>query len=592
MKKKSRKPASLDGIELEILKNSLDTIADEMAIILIRSAYSPIVRDVLDFATAICDSEGHPLAMGLTQPCHLGSFNDAVVHLGKQFAGRISRGDVFIGNDPYSFPGQHLPDLFVIKPIFSGRTLFGWAATLAHHVDVGGIVPGSNSIGSTEIFQEGLRLPFLKLVDAGKPNDDLFAIIALNVRMPDLLLGDIRAQMAACTIGERGLALIAERYTIPGADRAFTQLHRYAERLAREEIRKIPEGVYAFTDHIDGLGEDPKPIELRATITIKSGQIAIDWTGTSPQVAGGINTHLPFTQSCCYAAVRSVISADIPNCYGFTRTVSVTAPTGTLVNARFPAPCGARGITGWRIMDCVMGALAGALPEQVPADNFGGNSLIGIAFDHEGRRDVFVETVLGNSGGASWHDGQDAVPHLGANLANVPVEMIETSYPMLLRRYGFVPDSGGPGRYRGGLSIERVYQIQAEHALLTLRTDKVKFPPHGLAGGMPGSPSRSVVTTEAGERVLPVLPTKAIPLQKGSTFHHVIPGGGGYGNPMDREMALVLQDALDGKVSLEQAHSAYGVVIRRSGASGADLALDEAASLELRHKRQLARART
>jgi N-methylhydantoinase B len=579
---KARKLSDLDGIELEILKNALDTIADEMAIILTRSAYSSIVRDVLDFATAICDSDGHPVAMGLTQPFHLGSFNDAVVHLSKQFFGQISPGDTFIGNDPYAFAGQHLPDILIIKPVFQGTTMLGWAATIAHHIDVGGLVPGSNSIGSTEIFQEGLRLPFLKLVDRGRTNDAILNIIALNVRAPDLLLGDIRAQMAACIVGARGLIAITERYTIPGAQRAFRQLHHYAERLAVEKIRRIPEGVYSFTDHIDGLGEAPNPIELHATITIRNGHVHVDWNGTSLQVEGGINTHLPFTQSCCYAAVRCVISAEIPNCYGFTRAVSVTAPLGTLVNARFPAPCGARGITGFRIMDCLFGALAKALPEMVPADSFGGNSLVSFGFENHGRRDVFVETILGNSGGAAWHDGQEAVPHLGANLANVPIEMIETSYPILILRYGFVPDSGGPGQYRGGLSIERVYQPWAERALLMLRTDKAQFPPHGLAGGMPGAPSQSVVTSKLGERTLPVLPTGPIVLIAGDTFRHSIPGGGGYGNPLYRDPALILEDVLDGKVSVYQALSHYGVVIKAIGVTATDFIVDELATAQVR----------
>jgi N-methylhydantoinase B len=572
----------LDGAGLEIFKNALETIADEMAIILIRSAYSPIVRDVMDFATTIADAEGRPVAQGLTQPFHLGSFQDALVSLGKLYAGRIRPGDVFIGNDPYAMEGQHLPDIFIIMPVFHDGVLFGWAATFAHHVDIGGIVPGSNALGSTEIFQEGLRLPFLKLVDGGRINQTIFDIIALNVRAPDSVLGDLRAQMASCNAGMRGLVAIAERYTAAGARRAFCQLHDYAEMLARQCIRRIPEGVYSFVDHIDGLGENPEPIEFHASITIKDGHAHVDWTGTSAQVDGGINTHMPYTKSCCYAAIRSVMAEDVPSCAGFTRVISVTAPLGTVVNARFPAPCGARGITGFRMIDCLFGALAKALPERVPADGFGGNSLVAFGFEGNGRREVFVETILGNSGAAAWHDGQDGVPHIGANLANVPIELLETHYPIRVRRYGFVADSGGPGRFRGGLAIERVYELCSERALLTLRTDKARFPPHGLAGGMTGAPSESRLTTHAGTHAIPVLPKTPMLLARGDVFYHAIPGGGGFGNPLERDPDLVLEDLIDGKVTPAQASALYGVIIARAGPDGDAMTIDWGATARTR----------
>ena len=523
MKKLRARPA-IDGIGLEILKNGLETIADEMSIILVKSAYSPIVRDVMDFATSISDANGQPIAQGLTQPFHLGSFNDVLIHLRKHYAGRITQGDVFIGNDPYTTSAQHLPDIFIIKPVFFGAAILGWAASFAHHVDIGGIVPGSNALGATEIFQEGLRIPLLKLVEGGRLNEAVLDILGLNVRMPEFVLGDVRAQIAACLVGERGLVAIAERYGAAEAGRAFRALHRYAERLTRAEISKIPDGDYTFTDHIDGLGDAPEPIRLQVSISVRDDGVTVDWGGTSPQVAGGINTHMPFTKSCCLAAIRSVISPEIPNCLGFARPISVTAPRGSIVNAIFPAPCGARGITGFRMLDCLFGALAKALPDRVPADGFGGNSLVTFGFERAGKTEVFVETVMGNSGGASWHDGQEGIPHIGANLSNVPVETIEAQYPLRIRRYGFVPDSGGPGMYRGGLAIEREYEICADRAVLTLRTDKKRFPPHGLAGGGTGAPSVSRSITRAGEKDLPVLPTVPIPFAKADVFYHAIPG--------------------------------------------------------------------
>ncbi|RYD81769.1 MAG: hydantoinase B/oxoprolinase family protein, partial [Sphingomonadales bacterium] len=336
---------------------------------------SPIVRDAMDFSTALCDADGENLAQGLTTPMHLGSFHDAMRHLIAEYAGDIAPGDVFIANDPYLASGQHLPDIYVVKPIFANDArLVGWAATLAHHVDIGGLVPGSNSIGATEIHQEGLRLPFLKLEDGGVRNAMLMRIIASNVRVPDQVVGDIEAQIAATRAGETGLQAMVARYGADTIEAYGTALQDYSERLARAAIRDIPDGTYCFTDHIDGLGENPEPITLTVAIIVTGDEVTADWTGTAAQVKGGINAPLSFCKSNVYAALRSVMSADVPNCHGYTRPITVIAPEGSLVNAVYPAPCGARGITGYRIVDCMFGALAQAVPDRVAADGAGGST--------------------------------------------------------------------------------------------------------------------------------------------------------------------------------------------------------------------------
>jgi N-methylhydantoinase B len=347
--------ANLDPILLEVFKNGFETVADEMALILMRTAHSPIVRDSMDYSTALCDPRGQTLAQGLTTPMHLGSFYDAMVHLIAEYDGRIGPGDVFIGNDPYVASGQHLPDIYIIKPIFHDDALCAWATTIAHHADVGGLVPGSNSIGATEIYQEGLRLPFLKLVDGGVENAMLLKIIETNVRVPHMVLGDLRAQMAACTAGERGMTALLKRYGAGTVALYGDALQDYSEALARAAFMDIPDGVYSFTDHIDGLGEHPEPIELHLKLTVAGARVTTDWTGTAAQVKGGINAPLSFCKSNVYAALRSVMGADVPNCHGYTRLIDVVAPPGTLVSAVHPAPCGARGITGYRIVDCIFG---------------------------------------------------------------------------------------------------------------------------------------------------------------------------------------------------------------------------------------------
>ena len=562
---------------LEIVKNALETIADELALIIMRTAYSSIVRDAMDFSTAICDREGRTLAQGLTTPLHLGSFFAAMQNLIAVSArtGGARPEDVYIFNDPYLAAGQHLPDIYIVKPIFIGGQLEGWATTVAHHNDVGGIVPGSNSIGSTEIYQEGLRIPVLKLADAGSENQTIWHLIAANVRVPDKVIGDLRAQIAACHVGEREFAALFARYGSPLLREAFAAIHDYAERMTRAEIAEIPDGTYRFENHIDGFGEDPEPIPFRVALTIRGDSARVDWTGTSPQVPAGINSPVPFTYAAVYTALRSVLSSDIPNAQGFTRAIEVVAPLGTIANPRPPAACGARGITGFRMIDCLMGALAQAVPDRVPADGSGGSTLPSIGGIHAGRPFVNVETLMGTWGAAPAHDGQEGVAHIGANQSNVPIEMIEAEYPIRIEQYGLVPDTGGPGKYRGGLSMVREYRLLADEAVLTVRSDKRRFPPFGLHGGRDGAPSMNTVN---GTKVLPVLLTKPYTLRKGDVFRHQLAGGGGYGDPRERDPALVQRDVEQGKVTRAHAKEAYGVVLNK------DFTIDAVATAALRAK--------
>ncbi len=566
-----------DPMLLEIIRNGLDTVADEMALILMRTAYSAIIRDSMDYSTAVCDAEGQIVGQGLTTPMHLGSFFDAMRHLIDQFAGDIHDGDLFIANDPYLASGQHLPDIYIIAPFFFAGRLEGWATTIAHHVDVGGLVPGSNSIGATEIFQEGLRLPFLKLRDGGVDNAAIWRIVEANVRVPHLVLGDLRAQVAAAAAGTRGLGELFSRFGADPMRQALCDLHDLAERMARLNIAAIPDGVYSFTDHIDGLGEDPEPIILKVTLTVAGDAIIADWTGTAAQVRGGINAPLSFTKSNVYAALRSIMPQEMPNCHGYTRPITVLAPAGTLVNCTSPAPCGARGITGYRIVDCMFGALAPALPDRLTADGAGGSTLPTFAGTAKGVPFVFSECIMGTWGASREADGQDGVPHMASNQSNVPIEMIEANYPLRIERYGLVTDTGGVGRRRGGLALQRDFRILTGDCFLGVRSDKRRYPPHGLFGGGEGAASQNVVDHAGTLSELPVLPTRPILLTQGDLFSHVMAGGGGFGEVLDREPERVLEDVLDDRVSLAAARTQYGVVIGADGRS-----LDLAATAQLR----------
>lgn len=538
-----------DPFLVEVLKSAFETIADNLAVTIMRSAYSEIVRESLDFSTALCDWQGRTIAQGVCTPLHLGAFADSMELLIARVGTKAVPGDVFVFNDPYLAGGQHLPDIYVVKPIFFEGRIEGWATTLAHHSDVGGIVPGSNALGANEIFQEGLRLPFLKLYASGVRNDEVLSIVEANVRTPQLVIGDIEAQVAACRNGEREYIELLQRYGSDTIRASAEALHDYAERLTRAEISAIPDGVYSFIDHIDGLGEHPKPVVFNVAVTIKGDEAFVDWNGTSAQVAGGINCTYPFTKSCTYAAMRSIFRSDVPNCAGFSRPIHVTAPLGSVINPNFPAPVGARGITGYRIIDCMFGALASATPDRVPADGSGGSTLPTIAGWHDGRRFVFCETLMGTAGASAEHDGQEGIPHVGANQANVPIELIEQNYPIRIEHYGFVADTGGAGRTRGGLALRREYRILCDRATLNMRSDKMHYPPHGLFGGESGAPPRIEILRNGKAIAVPLLPLTPLPLEKGDLVVVQMPGGGGYGPAAEREKSRIARDILEGRVS-------------------------------------------
>ncbi|RWD50837.1 MAG: hydantoinase B/oxoprolinase family protein [Mesorhizobium sp.] len=574
-----------DPFLLEIFKNAFDTIAEEMSLTIIRTAYSQIVRDSLDFSTALCDERGRTIAQGVCTPMHLGSFYDALQTMSGKIGDDVHPDDVLIMNDPYAAAGQHLPDIYVVRPIFYENALRGWATTLAHHSDVGGIVAGSNALGAHEIWQEGLRIPVLKLMDRGRRNTTLWDMIALNVRTPDLVLGDLQAQMAAAATGARAMVRLFERYGADTVLRAIADLNDYARELAEAEIGDLPDGVYHFTDHIDGIGENPEPIILKVRVEIKGSRVLVDWDGSSAQVSGGVNSTFPFTKACAYAALRSVMKADVPNCHGFTEIIEIRAPEGTVVRPVSPAPCGARGITGYRMIDCLFGALSQAAPDRVTADGSGGSTLPTIAGVHGGKQFVFCETAMGTWGASLVNDGLDGGPHIGANQSNVPIEMIEQAYPIRIEHYGFVADTGGPGRRRGGLAIRRDYRLLAEAATLNVRSDKRAYPPHGLFGGCQGKPSMNRLVSGDKVIVLPVLLKEPVPIKKHDLFSHEMPSGGGYGPATEREPERVLEDCRLGKISTEGARRDYAVVLIESEA---DIMIDVDATQQLRHLKSLA----
>ncbi len=569
----------VDPITLEVVRNALASTADEMALVLMRSAYSPVVRDTMDYSTALCDRHGRIVAQGLTLAVQLGSFPTMMRHLCAEHAGTSRLGDVFIANDPYGSGGQHLPDIYVIQPIFVDGELEGYAATMAHHADVGGIAPGSIAVHATEIFQEGLRLPLLKLHDHGVENEGLLRIIERNTRQPTQVLGDLKAQVAACRAGAQGLARLVERY---GEDvrRYLECLQETAEAAMRREIAGLADGTYEAVDVVDGFGDEPEPIEIRVTLTIRGGELEIDFTGSSAQVDASLNCPIGLIHAACYCAIRGIVRADIPNCEGYMVPIRVVAPEGTVVNPVLPAACGARGVIGYRVYDAIMRALAQVVPDRVVAAGEGGPTLVALGgYDAHRRPFLTTEVIVGAWGARATLDGLEGVSNPLANLSNQPIELLESDLPIEVVQYRFVPDSGGAGERRGGLAYEREYGIRTERATLTVRSDRRFHPPYGLDGGFCGAPSRNTLVVDGVEHDVPPMPMAALTLARGDRFRHRSAGGGGVGSPLARDPSAVLADVRAGKVGVEGARELYGVSV-----VGPPWRLDEAATAALRER--------
>ena len=548
---------SFDPVRLELVKNGIGSVVDEMVLTVVRVAYSSIMKDTMDISSAFCDREGRMIQQGLSLPLHLGSFPDAMDAVRAEFGDRIAPGDVIILNDPYH-GGMHLPDIFMFQPIFADDHLLGYGVVVAHHNSVGGRVPGSSAADSTEIFQEGLRIPVVKLYEGGVFNETLQKIIGLNVRIPDVVLGDLQAQVSACRIAERGMLELIGRYGVSELERYFEELLDYSEREARRAIRSIPNGTYRFTDFLDddGINMD-QPVNVCVSIRVEGDEVTVDFDGTSPQVRGAINSTLSFAKSAVYFSIRSIMDSDVPNNSGFMRPIHVVAPPGCLVNPQPPAACAARGVSGFRVIDAMFGALAQAVPEAVRAAGEGGTTSYSIGgYDSEGRFVLFREAVMGAWGAGCNREGIDGVANPAANISNAPVELVENQAPIRVERYELVPDSGGPGKWRGGLSVERQLRFLGKEATLQLRSDRRRHRPYGLAGGGPGAPSDNFLDDGGWGN----LPTKfTMPLKNGQAFRHTTAGGGGYGNPLERDPNLVLADVRNGKVSPESAEKNYGV---------------------------------
>ena len=552
-----------DPIAFELFKNAIFSIADEMALTVFRTSYSGVLKDNMDFSTGFADAEGRLAAQGLTLPGHLGSVPTAMQSIMTHFRDDMAPGDVFIMNDPFD-GGMHLPDIFIFKPIYHEGERLAFAATVCHHCDVGGRVAGSNASDSTEIYAEGLRIAPMKLYEAGKINKTIMTFIERNVRLPVQLFGDLRAQLAACHIAETQFAELVSRFGVAETKHYMQETIDYAERLTRAALSDLPDGEWSFEDWIDDDGvEYGKPIRLFVTIKKTGDRMLVDWTGTSPQVKGAINNTLSYTKAASYTGIRSVLPPGIPNNEGVFRAIEVICPPGTVGNGVLPAACAARGLTGFRMTDCMFGALAMMLPDKVMAAGDGGNTGISIGgWTAERKPFIYVDFTCGAWGARPWADGLDGNSHMFANMASHSIEVTEAEHPIQLLCYEFVPDKAGAGKFRGGVPFRRDYKLTEDEATLQVRSDRRTHRPFGLYGGSPGAPSGNTMNPDTTPRDLESKLT--VTIKKGDVFRHVLAGAGGWGDPLDRDPAAVLRDVRNELLSPARALGDYGVVVNTS----------------------------
>ena len=540
-----------DPITLEVVRNKLDGIAEEMQLTLVRSAFSAIVKEGLDASAALFTLRGETLAQALSVPIHLGALVPMVGRLVASVpAAQMREGDIWILNDTY-MGGTHLPDIAIMLPVFAEGRPIAISATMAHHQDVGGMAPGSTPTNATEIFQEGIRIPLLKLREGGAMNDTLVSLLRRNVRLPDVLMGDINAQIAACSIGARRLAALARVHGAELLGALFDELLDRAERMTVQALRGLPQGRYRYVDFLDNDGiELDRRVRVEVAVTLRDGRIACDFTGTSAQVRGPFNCVPSGTYAAACFALRAVTDPEgrIPNNGGCFRLIDLVLPEGSLVNPREPAATGCRTATIKRITTALLGALRQAAPERLAADS--GSELVIMHLGGQrgdGSRFVTSQLLASGSGAASDADGVDVIETDASNCMNVSAEALMLEAPVRVHRAALHRGSGGDGTFRGGLGGLYEYELLEGEAVLTYRGERHSCPAQGYAGGGAGGAAYAEITRADGAKE--VIASKIVTtLHKGDRLVVATAGGGGWGPPAARDAAREAADRRDGKL--------------------------------------------
>ena len=551
----------VDGVLLEVIGNTFMSIAEEMGAVLIKSAYSTNIKERRDCSCAVFDAQGNTIAQAEHIPMHLGSLLGMVSEIRKNYAEQdIHEGDVFIANDPYNGGGTHLPDIAIASPVFYDKKIVAYVINIAHHNDVGGRVPGSNAADSESIYEEGIRIPPVKIFKQGMLDEDLLRLILLNCRINDIRRGDLHAQFACNRKGMQRVQEACEKFGKDTILACMRELLNYSERKMRHAIAQIPNGTFEFTDYLDsdGLGGPPVPISVK--IDIGDDEILLDFSNNPQQVKGALNLTETALMACVYYSVKCILDPTLPSNGGYYRAIKYNVKPGTLVCCKEPAAVAGRTDTAQRVVDVIFGAFAQVIPQRVIA---GCNSAItSIIFGGQNPKTdkyyIYLETVAGGSGARYNADGLDAVQVHLTNTSNLPIESLESEYPLMVDQYTLIPDSGGAGQFRGGLGIRKDIRILDHECVFSVKADRQKLPPWGVFGGHDGTPGQIVVNPDSGDPVVLDSKKSNTILPPGTVLCCRTPGSGGYGDPKLRNKELIRHDLEQGMITKNCAIEEYG----------------------------------
>ena len=549
-----------DLITMQVIRYGLEQIADEMGYTLVRTGRSTIITEIKDISCVVTDAAGQTVAQAHHNPSLLAGFEITMKKLTALFQpADLAPGDVIVTNDPYQ-GGQHIMDLYAIAPVFFEGRLIGFVGNITHHSDLGGVAAGGVAGGIREIYLEGLRLPMVKLYKAGREDREIAAIIANQIRMPDQTLGDIRAQVSSVMVGTERLHRMYRRYGESGMRQACADLLAYSERRMRLGLAKLPDGIYEGEDQIDDDGINDTPIRVAVKLIVTGDEVVVDLTGSDGQAEGNVNATLAGTHAAAYYVMIAVVDPGVPPNSGCYRPIKVITRPGSVVDPLPPGAVAARTNCTQKIVEAMLRALAQAVPERVTAGSHGQICTCGFGGRNPatGERFIYTDIQGGGSGARPHKDGRDGQDSHLPRFMNTPIEVTERKFPVRIERYEFIQDSGGAGRYRGGLALRRDVRLLADQVSFARYADRHKFAPQGLLGGLPGSPGTFVLNPgTAAERTMK---SKGLDtLAAGDLLSIRLPGAGGYGDPRQRDHALVMQDLRDDKISEASAGRDYGV---------------------------------
>lgn len=559
----TRNKAEIDPITLSVLWSGLVSITDDMGSALRRTAFSEAVREGDDFSAGLFDRQARMIAQGNLSVGHLGAMPYAVKHVLDYFpVEELRPGDCILLNDSFLGSG-HYPDCYMTTPVFVDGDLVGFAVNSAHHVDMGGAVPGSQIVtGVTEAYQEGLRILPVRIIREGEIQEDVMRLILGNVRLPEIVKGDLLAQRNTNAVGAQRLTKMIREYGLDVVNAAIENILDRSEARMRELIGNIPDGIYTNEEFLDDGGVGTEPIRFYATVTVEGERIKVDFAGSSEQVASGLNSYINYTRAYAVFAVKVFTDPHLPHNDGVIRVVDIVAPEGSFFNPTYPAPSSGRAVLQVRIFEVICGALAQAVPQRAMAGfSHWSNPIIGGRDDRTGKKFIFYDIIMGGYGARGYKDGQEAMCPV-FNGSNIPVEVQESHSPVRVRRLEIMGDTGGAGKYRGGCGVRKDLEVYAEEAVVSLLGDRHRFQPKGLFGGQPGELARTVLNPEGEAELLQSKEVKK--LKRGDVLSIQLSGGGGFGDPRERDRAAVMKDVADGYVSVKAAKELYGVDVTES----------------------------